>query len=321
MATDSYITELNHRATRVLEQSDLADLKVASHRLECGAVIHDFGVNTTGGLQAGVRLAETCMSGLADIAISNGTIGDSPWPSVTVATDHPVEACLFSQYAGWQISVDKYFGMGSGPMRAATAREELFAKLEFSEQASSCVGVIESGKLPGDDVAEFIAERCGVKPDRVQLAMAPTSSLAGTIQVVARSVETSLHKLFELGFDVTRIESGFGTAPLPPVAKEDLTGIGLTNDAILYGGDVTLWVRGDDDSLSEIGKQVPASASDAYGKPFLQIFEDAGKDFYAIDPHLFSPGKITLHNLDTGRVHRFGQLNADVLRRSFALAD
>lgn len=321
MAITSYITELNLRAAQILDRMDSAELKVHSEQLECGAMLHDFGVNTAGGLRAGIRLAEVCMSGLAEVSMTSGSIDGSPWPRVSVATDHPVEACLFSQYAGWQISVEKYFGMGSGPMRAATAREELFDKLHFNEQADSCVGVIESGKLPGNDVAEFIAERCGVKANQVHLAVAPTASLAGTIQVVARSVETSLHKLFELGFDVTRIESGFGTAPLPPVAKDDLTGIGLTNDAILYGGDVTLWVRGDDDSISEIGKRVPASASDAYGKPFLEIFEDAGKDFYAIDPHLFSPGRITLHNLDSGRVHQFGQLNSDVLRRSFSLAD
>ncbi|MGH7127431.1 MAG: methenyltetrahydromethanopterin cyclohydrolase, partial [Planctomycetaceae bacterium] len=163
------------------------------------------------------------------------------------------------------------------------------------------------------------AEKCGVAPQNVTLCVAPTASQAGNVQVVARSVETAMHKLYELGFDVWRVESGYGVAPLPPVAADDMTGIGRTNDAILYGGRVTLWVRGDDDSIAETGPQVPAAASDAYGKPFLEIFEEAGRDFYKIDPHLFSPAEIVFQNLDSGRVHRFGRTNHAVLVKSFGL--
>jgi methenyltetrahydromethanopterin cyclohydrolase len=147
--------------------------------------------------------------------------------------------------------------------------------------------------------------------------MAPTASQSGTIQVVARSVETCLHKLLELGFDPKRIESGLGTAPLPPVAEDDLAAIGRTNDSVLYGGEVTLWVRGDDDSLRDIGPRVPSSASPDFGQPFAEIFRRYDHDFYKIDPHLFSPAAVTFCNLDTGRTFRFGQVSPDVLQRSF----
>ena len=70
------------------------------------------------------------------------------------------------------------------------------------------------------------------------------------MQVVARSVETALHKLHEIGYDLHNVVSGFGAAPLPPVAADDLVGIGRTNDAILYGGEVTLWVKDDDRRLA-----------------------------------------------------------------------
>jgi methenyltetrahydromethanopterin cyclohydrolase len=126
-----------------------------------------------------------------------------------------------------------------------------------------------------------------------------------------------LHKLHEIGFDLTTIQSAWGTAPLPPVAKNDLQGIGRTNDAVLYGGDVTLWVRSDDKALSELGPQVPSSASSDFGEPFESIFARYEYDFYKIDPHLFSPAAITFHNLNSGRTHRFGELRPDVLRRSF----
>ena len=141
----------------------------------------------------------------------------------------------------------------------------------------------------------------------VEILVARTSSLAGNLQVVARSIETALHKLLELEFDVKRIIGGMGSAPLPPVAADDLTGIGRTNDAILYGAQVTLWVKGDDASLAEIGPKVPSSASESFGKPFLQIFEEAGRDFYRVDRLLFSPAEIVFQNVDTGGVHCFGK--------------
>lgn len=178
---------------------------------------------------------------------------------------------------------------------------------------------LETGKLPTAEVFALIAEKTGVPADMTVLLAARTASIAGNFQVVARSVETSLHKLFELGFDVWRIRSAVGIAPLPPVAKDDFAGIGRTNDAILYGGRVTLMVRGDDESIAAIGPKVPSSSSAAHGKPFAEIFEDAGRDFYKIDPHLFSPAEVVFQNLDTGRVHCFGQVAPDVLRRSFGL--
>ena len=133
-------------------------------------------------------------------------------------------------------------------------------------------------------------------------------------------IKSNNRLVIELGFDLTRIVSAWGTAPLSPVAKDDLTGIGRTNDAILYGGRVTLWVRGDDASLAEIGPHVPANGSAAYGRPFLEIFEAAGRDFYKIDPHLFSPAVVTFVNIETGNSFRFGKFDDAVLARSFGIA-
>lgn len=310
---------LNELAQAELEVVSTLSGAVSQEKLSCGATVLDFGVETSGSLQAGILLARVCMAGLSDVSLVPGTVEGIGFPTVQVQTDHPVEACLLSQYAGWRVSTDGYFGMGSGPMRAAAAREELFQKLPWNETPDRVVGVLEASALPGDGVAEYLAERCKVAPSGVTLAVAPTASLAGTIQVVARSVETSLHKLFELGFDVTRVKSGFGTAPLPPVAKDDLAGIGRTNDAILYGGRVTLWVTGDDASLAEIGPEVPASSAEGYGQPFLEIFRKADHDFYKIDPKLFSPAEIVFHNIETGSAFCFGEVAPAILRQSFGV--
>ena len=305
-------------AAHALEQA--GELRIESITRPGGGRVLDFGIEARGGLQAGLRLAELCLAGLGQVRLESQTLAGQTWPAVTTTTDCPLEACLYSQYAGWQISAGEFFGMGSGAMRAAAAVENLFTEFVFRESPPHCVGVLETAALPADEVFEFISRKTQVPAGKTVLAVAPTASLAGTLQVVARSVETALHRLHELQFDLGRIVSGFGTAPLPPVAKNDLAAIGRTNDAILYGGKVVLWVTGGDDDVREVGEQVPSSASPASGKPFLDIFEEAGRDFYAIDPALFSPAEIVFQNIETGRSFRFGELREDLVARSFGLA-
>jgi len=312
---------LNERGKRL---ADHLAAQAGQHRIEVvplpgGARLLDCGVKTPGGLQAGLGLARVCLAGLADVSLVAGETGARAAPHVQVSTDWPVAACMASQYAGWQISVGKFFAMGSGPMRAAAGREELFDKIGCREDATVAVGALESRKLPDDDVIKHIAEKARVPAEKVTLLVAPAASIAGTLQVVARSVETALHKLHELGFELGEVVSGFGVAPLPPIGKDELQAIGWTNDAILYGGRVTLWVRSDDARIAEIGPKVPSSGSADHGEPFAAIFERYNRDFYKIDPLLFSPAEITFHNLATGRSHRFGQIEPETLRRSFGI--
>ncbi len=103
---------------------------------------------------------------------------------------------------------------------------------------------------------------------------------------------------------------------MPPVAGDDLTGIGRTNDAVLYGALVTLWVRGDDESLRAIGPRVPSCASLDYGRPFADIFEHYERDFYRIDPLLFSPAEVHFVNIDSGHCYRFGEAAPQILQQS-----
>jgi methenyltetrahydromethanopterin cyclohydrolase len=297
--------------------STAAALRIGVQQTGPGARLLDCGVQAEGGLQAGLALARVCLAGQAEVSLVPGEVAGLGCPLVQVHTDSPVLACMASQYAGWQIAVGKFFAMGSGPMRALYGKEELFDKIPGREQAPVAVGVLETRKPPDEAVIEYLCERLHLPPAKLTLLVAPASSLAGTIQVVARSVETALHKLYELKFDLGQVVSGYGTAPLPPVAKDELHAIGRTNDAILYGGRVALWVRADDEQIAEIGPRVPSSASADHGAPFASIFERYGHDFYKIDPMLFSPAEIVFHNLKTGRSRAFGTLAPEVLRQSF----
>jgi methenyltetrahydromethanopterin cyclohydrolase len=310
---------LNEQAGRLADSlvKRAEALRIAAHRVG-GARVLDYGVAVAGGLQAGLGLARVCLAGLADVSLVPAALAGLGGPAVQVASDEPVLACMASQYAGWQVAVGKFFAMGSGPMRAVYGKEALFEHIPGKESAPLAVGVLETRKLPTEEVVAYLAERLALPTDRLTLLCAPASSLAGSVQVVARSLETALHKLHELKFDLGQVVSGYGVAPLPPVAADEMTAIGRTNDAILYGGQVTVWVRADDGQLAELGPKVPSSASKDHGEPFADIFERYNRDFYKIDPHLFSPAVIELCNLKTGRRHVFGRLEPGVLARSFA---
>lgn len=277
----------------------------------------DLGVEMPGGLEAGRRMAEICMAGLGEVRLVPSDPETYAGPAVMVTTDQPVAACMASQYAGWELKGESFFAMGSGPMRAAAGREALFESIGHTESAENAVGVLETGSYPPESLCRQVADDCQVPHHRLTLLVAPTNSQAGTLQIVARSVETALHKLHELGFDLGRVESAWGLAPLPPVAADHLSGIGRTNDAILYGAHVVLYVRGDDESLAAVGPRVPSNSSPAHGRPFKEVFAAHDHDFYKIDPLLFSPAVVELVNLDTGRTFRYGKFAPRVLKKSF----
>jgi methenyltetrahydromethanopterin cyclohydrolase len=293
------------------------ELRIDVHALPSGARVLDAGVNVAGGLAAGRLLAELCMGGLGAIDYVPLTIGGETWSGVQVWTDHPAECCMASQYAGWAINPDGFFAMGSGPLRAkARVETELYGRLGYVEDTPRGVLVLEGRSLPTDDVAAWVARKAGVEPAGITFAVAPTASVAGGVQIVARIIETGLHKMETLGFDVTRVVSAIGTAPLAALAKNDMRAIGRTNDCVLYGGQARYTVRADDEKLAHLAERLPSSASSDYGTPFYDIFRRYDSDFYKIDPMLFSPAEVWLTSASTGRTFHGGRLNPEVLGRS-----
>jgi methenyltetrahydromethanopterin cyclohydrolase len=305
---------LNDRAVAIADQL-AADPEVRVLTLSNGSRLIDC---STGGFAAGRGFAEICMAGLGSVAYAPLTVEGRWLPALTVTTDRPAIACLAAQYAGWRVDRDGYFAMGSGPARALIRAEELYDDLGWQEQASAAVLCLETREPPPAAIADFVAERAGVPASALTLVMAPTASIAGSVQIAARVVETALHKLHELGFDVRKVVAGYGSCPLPPVAGDDMEALGRTNDAVLYGGQVHLTLDADDDdALRELVERLPATASSDYGEPFGKVFKDAEYDFYKIDPLLFSPGQIRLSSLASGRSFESGRVNLEVLERSF----
>ena len=317
---------LNRRAARLADQAVRRAIELRIDVLETadGAAVLDFGIRPPGGLAAGVVLAGLCTADLATIEVSPGTLGDRPWPRVSIRTDAPLDACLRSQYAGRKVTADGFFAMGSGPLRAATGDEELIRELGEREGARRAVGVLETRTLPPPPAVAGLAAAAAVPQDRLTLAVAPTGSLAGCVQIAARSVETALHKLHALGeqacgFPLSAVLSGVGNCPLAPAGRDDAAALGRTNDAILYGSAVTLWIDAPAEALKELAPKLPSSASEQHGRPFAELLSEAGGDFYQLDSLLFAPAAVTLISARDGGVASAGTVRADLLERSFGL--
>ncbi|MHB0980174.1 MAG: methenyltetrahydromethanopterin cyclohydrolase [Thermoleophilia bacterium] len=315
---------LNDKAVGVVQRmvAEAESLGVAVSRLSNGAQIVDAGVEAPGSLEAGRLFAEACMGGLGEVQFRMLDLDGLTLPGVEVNAHRPVLACMAAQYAGWAVNVPAsatsppYFAMGSGPARALYRGDPIFEIVDYRDPAETAVLTLESRQLPSAAAAGWIAEKCGVSPDRLYLLVAPTAGLVGSVQIAARIVETGLHKMHEVGFDIHTVLSGFGACPLAPVASDDLQAIGRTNDAVLYGGRAWYTVRTDDALIEQVIEKLPSMASRDYGVPFGELFQRYGGDFYQIDPLLFSPAELAVVNVTSGRTFRAGRIDAAMLEKT-----
>ena len=294
---------------------------VVVEETELGATLIDAGIKAKGGFLAGKLITEICLGGYGKAKIFPTQYGDFVLPSICVQTDHPTVATLGSQFAGWQIKAGKYSAIGSGPARALALKpKELYEKIKYKDKADVAVLVLETSKKPPDEVIQQVSKECKVAPKSLSLILVPTTSLAGSTQVSGRIVETGLHKLMKLGLDPQVVKHAWGSAPIVPVHPRFDEAMGRTNDAILYAGTAHYIVSyEDDEKLERLVNKAPSSASKSHGRPFLEIFKEAGYDFYKIDPGLFAPAVMVVNNVKTGKIFRAGGLNVNVLKRSIGL--
>ena len=306
---------------------DNADkLRLGVETLENGSTIIDAGIKVPGGLEAGRIIAEICLGGMGTVTISHSAYTDN-WPlSVNVHTGNPVLGCLGSQYAGWSLSHEKYYALGSGPARAMATKlkdgklepvEELYKELAYRDEADATVLVIENDAVPPVVIVEKVAAACKVDPSKLTIIVTPTSSLAGGLQVVARVLEVAMHKAHALHFPLKNIVDGSGSAPVCPPHPNFVKAMGRTNDAILFAGLVHLFVKGSDEAAEKLARELPSSTSKDYGKPFAEIFKQYEYDFFKIDAMLFSPASVIVTAVESGKSYRAGKLDNALLDQSF----
>lgn len=296
---------------QLLRDSD--SLGVSWLRDERGTCIVDAGIDAPGSVAAGLLVGRICMGGLGEVGlVTDGRHGWANW--LQVSSPQPVLACLGSQYAGWSLAASKeetggkkFFALGSGPARALAAKEKLFEELAWRDAAGSGVLVLEVDRPPPRVVLDKVLRDTGLAPEALTIVLTPTSSRAGTTQVVARVLEVALHKAHELGFALGDIVDGAASAPLPSPTADGAQAMGRTNDAILYGGRVHLRVRGSEAAARSLAQRMPANTSRDHGRSFADIFQAANYDFYKIDPALFAPAEVWVSHLESGHTWHAGE--------------
>ena len=127
---------VNKHAMRIvnelIERRD--ELQVRVEKRSKGATIIDTGVTAPGGYAAGLLSVKICMAGLCEASLASRTYDDFDLPTINVTTDMPAISALGSQFAGWEIKVGEYSGMGSGPARALALKpKEIYAEIEYKD--------------------------------------------------------------------------------------------------------------------------------------------------------------------------------------------
>ena len=300
---------------------DADRLRVDVARDESGVTLVDAGIATRGSIEAGLAIARLCMGGLGAVQLFASP--REGWPDwLQVRSSQPVLACLASQYAGWSLAAGKeeaggrkFFALGSGPARALACKEPLFAELAYRDDAEHGVLVLEVDRPPPPVVIAKVLHDCALSPRGLAIVLTPTTSLAGTTQVVARVLEVALHRAHALGFPVHDIVEGTACAPLPAPGADFLEGMARTNDAILYGGQVHLWVAGEPAAARDLALRLPSGNSPDHGRSFGELFAAAGHDFYKLDAGLFAPAEVWVTHAPSGQTWHAGALRMDLLRR------
>ncbi|MFB6310107.1 MAG: methenyltetrahydromethanopterin cyclohydrolase [Salinirussus sp.] len=305
---------LNRSATELVDEAiDFADeLGVTVHPLEGDAAVLDFGVEHAGGLEAGLLLAEIVTAGLASVHTAVAEIADTPRTHVDLSTDQPAMALLCASKAGWELSVDGFEGLGSGPARALVGTETVYDRVGYQEVSDFAVLAVESDALPEDRVARHVAEATGVAESAVFLPSYATASLTGSVLAAARAAELATYRLVETGYDPLAIHSVTGRAPVPPVAGEESMAMALSTDAVSYGGRVHLVV---DEPVSD-AEAIASSAATEYGRPFAAIFDGVGWEMAELSVELFGPAAVTIDVIG-GQTHSVGAVHDDILADSF----
>ncbi len=307
---------LNRMATELVDEAiDFADeLAIDVYPLAGDAAVLDCGVETRGGVESGLLLAEMATAGLATVGTRVDEVAGAPLTHVELSTDHPALSLLCAGKAGWELSVGEFEGLGSGPARALVAEEDVFKRVGYRDEFDFAVLVVESDQLPDEAVAEHVAETAGVPGSGVFLPTFASASITGSVVGASRAAELAVYRLSELGYDPLDVLSVTGVAPVAPVAGDEATAMARVNDAVAYGGQAHLVVEEPFDRFDDVA----STAGEEYGTPFATIFEEADWDYSAVPREAYAPAQVTV-SVVGGETHTVGSTDESVLADAYSL--
>ncbi|NWF70006.1 MAG: methenyltetrahydromethanopterin cyclohydrolase [Chloroflexi bacterium] len=320
---DTGTISINKEAMRLVREilAGPAAMGVLVSRLDNGATVIDMGQRAPGSWVAARYYTLITLGGLGEFSYETFPypINNMLLPAVRVMVDAPLLACCASQIAGWRLEAGDFAPILAGPARALNSQPDThFAHITYRDHYHEAVIAIQTREPVRASWAESIAVACNIAPENLYILVAPNASLVCAVQVAARIVEQTIHRLEEEGLAMDTIFSAQGFCVLPPLIDDDLIAMGRINDVLLYGGEATFYLRHPDDAfVQQLAHKVVAKASRAYGQPFIEIFEAANRDFYQIPLDLHSPAVVHLNNLSSGRTFSAGEINERVLTESF----
>lgn len=314
---------INREAMRtvrvILAEADA--LGVVVHRLDNGSTAVDMGLDAKGGWRAAGLYTLVTIGGLGTVSYEPFDLDGRMLTAVRVMIDHPVEGCVASQIAGWRLEAPgkEHAAILAGPGRALnkSSLDHYFEWTDYRDNHHEAVVAIQTSDPIPPEMADLIAAACEVRPEDVYILYAPNHSLVCAVQVAARIVEQTVHRLAEEGMDVRCMRHAYGLGVVPPLVDDDMLAMGRINDSLLYGGISNIAVDSTDEICAGIVTKVVSEACEAYGRPFIEIYEDAGRDFYEIPIELHSPAETHINNLASGNTFSAGRINTEVLTASF----
>ncbi len=301
---------------KILESPEALSVEVS--RFPNGSTLIDMGQRAAGSWEAARYFTLITLGGLGEVSYESYPIGDARLTGVRVMVNRPLEACMACQVAGWRLADEPDAPILAGPARALNnPPDHYFDYIDYRDHSDEGVVTVQMTRPVTEAMADQMALACGLRPENLYILVSRHACLISTVQVPARVIELTMHRLALEKFDLRCIRQAACFAPVPPLVNDELTSFGRINDALIYGGEVTLYVEAPDEVLSTLVPRVVTAASRIGGKSFSQLYREADYDFHAIPADMHTPAILHMTNLSSGRTFSAGQFDYDVLRSSF----
>lgn len=313
---------VNERAVKLVEKMilDPQGHKVQVHKI-CNANVIDCGVNVPGSWRAAKIITEVLFGGLNEVTFETfpEMIDGVYYNAVHVYSDHVVLQQAACNISGWELRPGKYAPVLAGPGRTLARKEGdwLSSYSDYADNYTKAVLTVEQGTMLTEEAVQDLIDAVGIEPHNIYILVAASGSIACSVQVSARILEQTLHRLHEERFNLDCIVEAHGICVIPPVVKDDLIAMGRLNDVLIYGGQSTFTVDCEDSEIEKVINKITSDKCSAYGTMFKEIYEKNGCDFYKVPMEIYSPAKVVIINQRTGRIFKAGDFNLDILSQSF----
>ena len=108
-------------------------------------------------------------------------------------------------------------------------------------------------------------------------------------------------------------------APVAPLVKDEVEAMGRANDALFYGATTILYADAPDEVIAPIveGFCFDVNSGEFWGTPFVSIFRHFHCNWFEVPDLVDSPAKLIINSLQSGHSFVGGQINLQVLSRSY----